>query len=103
RAGGNVSLTIERLRELEDTLRSSHLPYLMLVIPARHQIRPSVEPATRVLSLIGMDGLVYRQNQDVIAHFYRAHVPYLDLLPALVRADRTARVSFQQDSHWNTR
>lgn len=93
--------TIRLLEELEAHLREAGLPYLMLVIPARHQIRPSVEPAARLLMSVGLESLVFRQNQWVIRHFRQQQVPYLDLWPPLVKQDSVAQVSFVEDSHLN--
>jgi len=45
RDSDNILQTIDALRQLESRLRAAHVPYLMLVVPARHQIRPSREPA----------------------------------------------------------
>ena len=73
----------------------------MLVIPARHQIRPSVEPAARLLMSVGLESLVCGQNQWVIRHFRQQQVPYLDLWPPLVKQDSVAPVSFVEDSHLN--
>jgi hypothetical protein len=71
----------------------------MLVIPARHQIRPSVEPAARMLMDVGLEGLVFRQNRSIIWHLQRDRVPYIDLWPALVARDSVTPVSFAEDSH----
>lgn len=103
REEANIALTNQMLRELEDTLRASNLPFLMVVIPARHQIRPSAEPAALLLSKLGMNELIYRQNRAVIKDFQDDHVPFLDLLPILVASDREAPVSFASDSHLNAR
>jgi lysophospholipase L1-like esterase len=103
RAPGRIAHTIDLLRELEGEFRKSGTPYLMLVIPARHQIRPELEPPVDVLLRLGLDGLVYRQNRAVIAHFERERIPFVDLLPPLVAGDRQERVSFSRDSHLNAR
>jgi len=100
---GNIAQTVGMLRELEDTLRTSGVPYLMVVVPARHQIRPAVEPGARLLSSFGMQELLFRQNRAVIEHFQHDNVPYIDLWPALVAADAVAPVSFANDSHFNSR
>jgi lysophospholipase L1-like esterase len=101
RDADKIAHTIDCLRELESTFREAHVPYLMLVIPARHQIRPSVEPAVGVLMDLGFERLVFRQNREVIDHFRRDRIPFIDLWPPLVARDRKARVSFANDSHLN--
>jgi lysophospholipase L1-like esterase len=98
---GGIAHTIDLLRELEATFRASNVPYLMLVIPARHQIRPELEPAVKLLLRAGLGDLVFRQNREIIDHFTRDGIPFIDLLPPLVAADREARVSFVKDSHLN--
>jgi lysophospholipase L1-like esterase len=97
----NIAHTIDLLRKLEATFRAAHVPYLMLIIPARHQIRPSLEPAVGILMRLGLDSLVFRQNREVIDHFRRDGIPFIDLWPPLVAKDREARVSFAVDSHLN--
>jgi lysophospholipase L1-like esterase len=97
----NIAHTIDLLRELESTFQEAHVPYLMLVIPARHQIRPSVDPAVGILLDLGFEGLVFRQNRKIIDHFRHDGVPFIDLWPALVARDREVRVSFPNDSHLN--
>jgi lysophospholipase L1-like esterase len=96
-----IEHTIRLLKELEADLRLAGIPYLMLVIPARHQIRPEVQPAARLLMSLGFDGLVFRQNHCVIRHFQQERVPYVDLWPTLVAQDSVAAVSFAGDSHLN--
>jgi lysophospholipase L1-like esterase len=98
---GEIEHTIALLKELEGDLRDTGIPYLMLVIPARHQIRPEVEPGARMLLRLGLDELVFRQNRSVTEHFRRDNVPYLDLWPALVAQDSTSPVSFTEDMHLN--
>ena len=99
--GPNIALTIRRLQELERRIRAAKLPYLMLVIPARHQIRPGVNAASKWLDKLGLYELSIRQNTAIIHHFQHDSVPYIDLLPALRERDKTERVSFSDDSHTN--
>jgi hypothetical protein len=101
RDAANIRKTIRLLAELESDFNRAGIPYLMLVIPARHQIRPRVEPAARLLMDVGLDDFVFRQNRSVIDHFQHASVPYLDLLPALAHRDSVTPVSFREDSHLN--
>lgn len=100
---GRIAHTVDLLRELEAEFRKTDTPYLMLVIPARHQIRPEVELPVTLLLRLGLGDLVYRQNRAVIAHFEREGIPFIDLLPPLVASDGAARVSFSRDSHLNAR
>ena len=97
----HIAHTIELLRELESDFRSAQVPYLILVIPARHQIRPEVEPVAKILMDLGFDGLVFRQNQLVIQHLREDSVPFVDLWGPLVARDQQRRVSFTDDSHLN--
>ena len=102
RSTGNIAHTIDLLRDEEAMFREAHVPCLMVIIPARHQIRPEVEPPVRLLMRFPWGRrLVFRQNQAVIDHFRREGVPFVDTWPALVRADRRAPVSFSNDSHLN--
>jgi lysophospholipase L1-like esterase len=97
----NVAHTIDLLRELESTFHEVGVPYLMLVIPARHQIPPSVDPVVRILRDLGFESLVYRQNRKVMEHFQTDGVPFIDPLPALAGKNREDPVSFANDSHLN--
>jgi hypothetical protein len=97
----NIDHTVTLLRELELSFRRAHVPYLMVVIPARHQIRPAVEPGARLLTDLGFRSYVFRQNRMVMEHFQRDGVPYVDTWPALVAKDSSTRVSFTNDSHLN--
>lgn len=97
----HIAHTIGLLRELESDFRAVQVPYLVLVIPARHQIRPEVEPVARILIDLGFDGLVFRQNRLVIQHFREDSVPFVDLWAPLVARDQQGRVSFTEDSHLN--
>jgi lysophospholipase L1-like esterase len=101
RDSGNIDHTVALLRELESSFRRAHVPYLMVVIPARHQIRPAVEPGARLLMDLGFRDYVFRQNRMVMEHFQRDGVPYVDTWPALVAQDSSTRVSFTSDSHLN--
>jgi lysophospholipase L1-like esterase len=96
-----VERTIAALQDLEADLRQAQVPYLILVIPARHQIRPSTEPAARMMIAAGLGDLIYLQNRRIVRHLQRDSVPYIDLLPALVGRDSTERVTFTEDSHLN--
>jgi lysophospholipase L1-like esterase len=98
----NIERTIELLREMESNFREAGLPYLILIIPARHQIQPRVEPVVKVLVDLGFENLVFRQNRRVIDHFQSAGVPFIDLWPALAATNRKAPVSFTDDSHLNS-
>jgi hypothetical protein len=97
----NIARTIELLHRLESTFHTSQVPYLMLVIPARHQIRPRVQRAAQLLVVLGLEALVLRQNLGVIRHFQEEGVPFIDLLPPLAAKDAESSVSFQDDSHLN--
>jgi lysophospholipase L1-like esterase len=97
----NIDYTIGLLADLEQRLKAKNVPFLMLVIPARHQIRPDVHPGSRLLGMLGFEWLIQHQNEKVMAHFESTHTPYVDLRPALVNHDRVERVSFADDSHTN--
>jgi lysophospholipase L1-like esterase len=101
REPGRIEHTIGLLKELESGFRQAGIPHLMLVIPARHQIRPEVEPLARLQMSLGLENLLFRQNHRVIRHFERDNVPYLDLWRALVAKDSLTPVSFADDSHLN--
>lgn len=98
-----IELTVELLKKLENDFRAAGIPFLMLVIPARHQIRPQVEPSAEILMRLGLRRLVFRQNDRVVQHFREDNVPFIDLLSALAAADSLAPVSFVDDSHLNAR
>lgn len=101
RAPDRIAYTVQLLRRLESAFREAQVPFLILVIPARHQIRPDAEPAAGILMKLGLRSLVFRQNERVIAHFRRDSIPFLDLWPALAAEDRRSPVSFAEDSHLN--
>ena len=54
-----------------------------------------------VLVDAGLESLITRQNTRVIDHLEREHVPYVDLLPALIERDAHEAVYFVDDSHTN--
>jgi hypothetical protein len=96
-----IAFTIDLLRALEGKITAAGLPYLMLVIPARHQIRPRVEPFVETLQRLGLWWLVVIQNERVLEHFRREGVPHVDLLPALAARDPIEPVVFDHDAHTN--
>lgn len=99
--GPNIDYTIERLREIVRRMETNELPYLMLIIPGRHQVRPEVNVASKWLFNLGLNSLIMRQNIAIINNFESEDVPYLDLHPILVEHDKLERVSFVDDSHTN--
>lgn len=101
RWGPNIDYTVKLLRNLEGRFKTARLPYLMLVIPARHQIRPEVHMGSRWLSKLGLDWLIMYQNMKIISHFERDEIPYLNLHTPLVEHDKLERVIFIGDSHTN--
>jgi hypothetical protein len=101
RDADNIEHTISLLKQLTADFDSERIPFVMLIIPARHQIRPSVEPGSRLLMALGFNELVFRQNRAVEQHFVQDGVPYIDLWPALVAEDAISPVSFADDSHLN--
>ena len=96
-----IERTITELKELEADFQKAHVPYLILVIPARHQIRPGEQPAARMLMRMGFTELVFLQNRRIVGHLQRDSVPYIDLWKPLVARDSAGRVSFTEDSHLN--
>jgi GDSL-like lipase/acylhydrolase family protein len=101
RDADNIEHTISLLKQFESDLDSANAPFVMLIIPSRHQIWPSVEPGSRLLMALGFDELMFRQNHAVEQHFVQDRVPYIDLWPALVAEDTNSPVSFADDSHLN--
>ena len=97
----NIDYTIELLENLEGRFKSASLPYLMLVIPARHQIRQKVHAGSRWLSRLGMDWLIMHQNSKIVMHFESHETPHINLYKPLVNHDRLEDVSFTDDSHVN--
>jgi lysophospholipase L1-like esterase len=96
-----VGLTIALLGRLEAELAADGLPAVMLVIPARHQVRPGTEPAVAVLHALGLDAFLFYQNRRVVEHFVAAQVPYVDATAALAARDPVAPVMFDDDAHTN--
>ena len=97
----NIAATVALLRQLEARCDDAGLPYRMLVIPARHQIRPQSQAWSALLLRAGFGELVFRQNRLVIDHFERDRVPYVDLLPPLAARDAAESVLFDDDAHTN--
>ena len=98
---GNIAHTIGLLRRLDADFAQAGLPYLMVVIPARHQIRPGVRPKAELLVRLGLRNLVYRQNRMVIDHFVRDGIPHVDTYPALAARDAHQSVISSDDPHTN--
>lgn len=101
RWGPNIDHTLAALGELTGRFEADQVPYLMIVIPARHQLRPEVHLVTRIAARVGLDDLILRQNRRVMDYFDKAGIPYVDVLPALARRDRVEEVTFPDDSHPN--
>jgi hypothetical protein len=101
RSTRNIQYTCDLLRRLEADFTQAGLPYLMVVIPARHQIRPSVHPATTLLEKSWLRSYVYSQNLYVIDHFIRDGIPYVDTYPPLAARDANESVVFPDDPHTN--
>jgi lysophospholipase L1-like esterase len=97
----NVEYTIELLQELERRIQMAGLDYLMILIPARHQLRPDDHWGVSLLTKIGFSDFVFRQNEMVKKHFKGDMVPFIDMLPTLSERDKTEPVSFADDSHTN--
>jgi lysophospholipase L1-like esterase len=97
----HVEYTIELLQALENRIEAAGLDYLIIMIPARHQIRQNDHWAVSTLTKMGFSDFVLRQNQMVKEHFDREGVPYIDMLPVLSEKDRVEPVSFTDDSHTN--
>jgi lysophospholipase L1-like esterase len=97
----NIDATIALLRELEGRFAGAGLPYRMLVIPARHQIRPESQVWSRTLLRLGLRDFVYRQNRMVIDHFEHDGIPYVDTLEPLATRDAVESVVFDDDAHTN--
>ena len=96
-----IAETIDLLRRLESDVRAAGLPYLMFVIPARHQIRPRAQLWSRLLIRAGLENYLFRQNRMVLDHLESEHVPYVDMLAPLVGHDAVESVVFDDDSHTN--
>jgi len=96
-----IADTIALFRQLEGELKAAGVPYVMVVIPARHQIRPRGEPGAVLLEAVGLEGFLFRQNRMIIEHFVRDGVAYVDTAPALGARDRIEPVVFDDDTHTN--
>jgi lysophospholipase L1-like esterase len=101
RAPWEVAYTIEQLAILEHTLAADRVPYLMLVVPTRHQVRPFTYPVAKVMWSLGWERIDARQSRMVIAHFESAGVSYIDLLPVLAARDSTESAFIEDDEHTN--
>lgn len=101
RSASGIAATVALLRRLEAELATVGLPYVMVVIPARHQVRPEREAWTAALRAIGLGGYLFRQNRAIVAHFVAEGVPYVDPTPALAARDAIDPVMFDDDAHTN--
>jgi lysophospholipase L1-like esterase len=96
-----IAYTIELLRTLEQEIQAAGLPYLMLVVPARHQIRSRVVRLVDWLDRLGLGWFVLLPNTRVIEHFRQDGVAYVDLLPPLAARDPIEPIVFEYDAHAN--
>jgi hypothetical protein len=73
----------------------------MVVIPARHQVRPERTRWATALRALGLGWYLLRQNEAIVAHFATEGIPYVDTTPALAAHDAIAPVMFADDPHTN--
>ena len=101
RLEANVAHTIRLLEELEKRFMTANVPYLILIIPARHQVRPSVHRGSALLDAFGAHAYIHRQNTQIKLHLEQTDAPYLDLFPTLMERERNEPVYFDNDPHTN--
>ena len=68
----NIDYTVGLMSTLEEELEAKGIPFEMVIIPARHQVRPHVHAGAAVLRWLGMDWLLTYQNSRVRDHFENA-------------------------------
>jgi len=101
RSKKNIEYTNGLLDDLDADVHRANLPLAILIIPARHQVRPSVNPGTALLDRLGAQGYILRQNNMVREHLETTGVPYVDTYPALAERDSIDAVFFDDDPHTN--
>ena len=99
RSWRNIDGTVELYRDYEQQLAESGIPYLFLMIPARHQVDPSVHKGSAILNFLGCDTYLMRHSRSLKEHFETDNVAHLDLMPVLV--DQSQPTYFEDDSHTN--
>jgi len=101
RSRRNVAYTLDLLDELDGQLRAAEVPYAILIIPARHQIRPSVHPGATFVQRVGATGYLFRQNDMVREHLGSRGIRNVDSYPELASRDSVDLVYFDDDPHTN--
>jgi lysophospholipase L1-like esterase len=101
RSKSNIWYTIELLDELDSQLKKAEVPYTIMTIPARHQVRPSVHPGAAFVDRIGARGYLFRQNDMVREHLEAEGIRHLDSYPVLAGRDSMEVVYFEDDPHTN--
>ncbi len=101
RSRSNIEYTIELLDDLAARFDDADVPYAVLTIPARHQIRPSVHPGAAFVARVGARGYLFRHNDMIREHLEREGTPHLDSYPVLASRDTVDRVYFEDDNHTN--
>ena len=97
----NIDETIHALEELKQRFESAEVPYLFIIIPARHQVQPHVHRGARFLAFLGLDWLILHQNKQIATHFSRTGIPYVDVHQSLAEHDKKRSVYFHNDAHAN--
>jgi lysophospholipase L1-like esterase len=93
RSAGNIAHTLELVAQLP---RAAGVPTVLVVIPARHQLRARRYPGAALL-----DGFLRRQNRAVMAQCARTGMYCVDTTDALADRDATEPVMFADDAHTN--
>jgi lysophospholipase L1-like esterase len=99
RSQKNIDYTIECYERLEKKLADAEIPYLVLIIPARHQVDPSVHIGALLVSAVDANDYLMRQNRRIAAHFEETGVSYIDLFPVLTNKEQPTY--FDDDPHTN--
>jgi lysophospholipase L1-like esterase len=97
----NVAYTLELLGQLQQEYARVHVPYHLLLMPARHQIVPHVHGVANLLTALGGKAILLWHNQRILAYCQAQHVPCLDLTSSLAAQAQHAPVYFTDDSHPN--
>lgn len=97
----HVAYTLQLLEQLRQTYARVQLPYVLLIIPARHQINPEAHGMAKLLTAIGGEAILVWHNRRVSAYCQAQQFPCLDLSPSLVTQAAQAPVYFMDDSHPN--
>ena len=80
----HVAYTLQLLEQLRQTYARVQLPYVLLIIPARHRVEPEVHGMAKLLTAVRGEAILVWHNRRVSACCPAQQFPCLDLSPSLI-------------------